>query len=438
MNQVTLYSSLGPEKGFGPPRRTNEFVSFLKQNGFEVNIITSKLVKEELKSPWYKPSLVLWIKSILKSDIFIFYPAVPAIVPVILSFLRKNVIVDYYAPDFVEFYDKSIHDSKTVNKYRYACYRKKLFLLINSGNVIITSSKESKLFLTGIAYEHGLVPQSLYQEDKNLDSIFPVIPYGISKTDIKEDYSKKIVCDYFANLDFSKPVFVWGGGIWNWFDPFLLIKAVLELKKEGVEFKIIFPGFSKKPKSFMKIDMSNEFYDEVKKQKLEDYIVFENKYLPYDECIALFSSCRAGFSIAIDSLENTLAYRTRILDYIASGLPVIATKGDVLADVIEKYKLGVVIEPGSVNQLAEAIKHISSNDDFFNECKNNIMEIQELFLWSNLLKPLLNITKTNKIKRKKHLLLLYTFFQYSLYRVLFWVADYKNIFGRVKAILSKH
>ena len=130
MNQVTLYSSLGPEKGFGPPRRTNEFVSFLKQNGFEVNIITSKLVKEELKSPWYKPSLLLWIKSILKSDTFIFYPAVPAIVPVILGFLKKDVIIDYYAPDFVEFYDKSIHDSKTVNKYRYACYRKKLFLLI--------------------------------------------------------------------------------------------------------------------------------------------------------------------------------------------------------------------------------------------------------------------------------------------------------------------
>jgi hypothetical protein len=56
-----------------------------------------------------------------------------------------------------------------------------------------------------------------------------------------------------------------------------------------------------------------------------------------------------------DTLEARLAFRSRVLDYIWAGLPIIATRGDATSDLVKHYRLGVVVDYADDAGVANAI-----------------------------------------------------------------------------------
>ena len=45
---------------------------------------------------------------------------------------------------------------------------------------------------------------------------------------------------------------------------------------------------------------------------------------------------------------TTKTFRTRLLDYIWAGLPMVVTRGDPLAELVDVQRLGIVVPPGDV------------------------------------------------------------------------------------------
>jgi hypothetical protein len=62
-----------------------------------------------------------------------------------------------------------------------------------------------------------------------------------------------------------------------------------------------------------------------------------------------------ALTLHTDSLETRLAFRSRVLDYIWAGLPVVATRGDATSDLIAAYGLGIQVRPNDVAGVAAAI-----------------------------------------------------------------------------------
>jgi glycosyltransferase involved in cell wall biosynthesis len=54
-------------------------------------------------------------------------------------------------------------------------------------------------------------------------------------------------------------------------------------------------------------------------------------------------------------LESHLAFRSRVLEYIWAGLPIVATEGDVTSDLITRHQLGEVVPHGDVEAVAAAL-----------------------------------------------------------------------------------
>jgi len=88
---------------------------------------------------------------------------------------------------------------------------------------------------------------------------------------------------------------------------------------------------------------------------LDGRTVFFNDWVPYAERENYLLEADVGVSLHRDHLETRFSFRTRFLDYVWAGLPIVATRGDVLSDQVRADGLGVVVEPNDVDGVAQAI-----------------------------------------------------------------------------------
>ena len=96
---------------------------------------------------------------------------------------------------------------------------------------------------------------------------------------------------------------------------------------------------------------------------LEGRSVFFNRgWVPYEERRSWFAEADVGVSAHLDSLESRLAFRTRLLDHIAAGTPLVVTRGDVLADLVEARGLGRTVDPGDVQGWVTALAELLEDE----------------------------------------------------------------------------
>ena len=93
-------------------------------------------------------------------------------------------------------------------------------------------------------------------------------------------------------------------------------------------------------------------------------------------------------SAAKDLAETRLAFRSRILDYLWAGLPVVTTSGDVLSDLVHEKELGIVVPPGDVGQLAHALVQLLSDPARRAECAARATHVAEEMSWDRCVEPL--------------------------------------------------
>ena len=78
--------------------------------------------------------------------------------------------------------------------------------------------------------------------------------------------------------------------------------------------------------------------------------------MPYAERAAYLLEADLGISCHHPHIETRFAYRTRLLDCIWAGLPMLVTGGDVLADLVAGEDLGATVPPDDPAAIAAALR----------------------------------------------------------------------------------
>jgi glycosyltransferase involved in cell wall biosynthesis len=91
---------------------------------------------------------------------------------------------------------------------------------------------------------------------------------------------------------------------------------------------------------------------------LTDRSVFFGDWVPYQDWANVLLEASAGISLHPDTAESRLAYRSRALDYIWSGLPMVVTRGDAISEIVEAHGLGEVVDYGDDAGVASAIRRV--------------------------------------------------------------------------------
>jgi glycosyltransferase involved in cell wall biosynthesis len=150
---------------------------------------------------------------------------------------------------------------------------------------------------------------------------------------------------------------VWGGGIWNWLDPLTLIEAVERVARTHPDVRLYFPGARHPYQDFVPdMAMRRAAVQLSKERGLDGKHVFWGEWVPYEQRQNYLLEADVGCSLHFDTIETTFAFRTRILDYVWAGLPMVVTRGDAASEWVERYGLGVVVDYRDVEGVSTAIK----------------------------------------------------------------------------------
>jgi hypothetical protein len=183
-------------------------------------------------------------------------------------------------------------------------------------------------------------------------------------------------------------VVLWGGGLYPWFDPALVVRSVAALAPR-LPVRLVLPGGVHPNPNAPPMHTLTEVTDLARELGVLGRNVFIlDKWVPYHERAGLFLEADVGVTTHRDHLETRFSFRTRVLDYIWTLLPVVATAGDVMADLIAREGLGATVEAGDAAALTEALATALTSDQWRRSAKANLTRLRPSLTWEEAARPL--------------------------------------------------
>jgi hypothetical protein len=118
------------------------------------------------------------------------------------------------------------------------------------------------------------------------------------------------------------------------------------------------------------------------------HVFFNDGWVEYSERQNFLLEATLGVSTHFESIETRFSFRTRALDYLWAGLPIVATEGDSFCQLIEDEHLGLTVPPEDPRALEEAILRLLSDREMAEACRARVAEVRKDFRWSVVLEPL--------------------------------------------------
>lgn len=313
------------------------------------------------------------------------------------KYARKKIIIDAYDPLPLEVLEQfKHHPSQIRNEYHNASINSLIFNFQMADSILCASEKQRDFWL-GFLLSQKLITPSSYDLDHSLRHFIDVVPFGLPSSPpqktgpgLREIYK----------FDADDKILLWGGGIWNWFDPLSLIRAMEILSHRRQDIKLVFMGVKNPDPSVMEMSMCREAIQLAKQFNLLDRTVFFNHgWVPYAERHNHLLDATIGVSTHFDHLETRYSFRTRLLDYIWAQLPMIATQGDCFAELIEQHELGAVVPYQNERAIVQAILSLLEEKEKINTIKGNLAQFGSRFYWTNVIKPIEQMISLPSVKK---------------------------------------
>ena len=306
---------------------------------------------------------------------------------------RKYVVADIYDPmHFEQLEQAHEHPEPEWKRHVEAATISMNEQLAQCDFFLCASDRQRFLYLGQLA-ALGRINVANYAHDPQLDGLLAVVPFGMEEDAPK--HTRKVLKGVHPAIGARDKVILWGGGLYNWFDPETLIRAVAGLAERRPNVRLFFQG-TKHPHPGVPemgvVARSRELARELGVYGTQ--VIFNDSWVDYADRQNYLVEADAGVSAHFDHVETTFSFRTRILDYLWGGLPMVVTEGDSFADLIMRENLGVVVPERDPGALADALERVLYDVAFIAETKANIARVRADFVWSKTLEPLLEYARS--------------------------------------------
>jgi hypothetical protein len=306
------------------------------------------------------------------------------------------VLVDIYDPFHLEGLNLRKGEAPAE---RYATARSDTEVLnrqLSRADFLVCASEKQRDFWLGQLAAIGRVNPATFDADESLRSLIDVAPFGLpSEPPEKQAKVLKGVVDGIAEDDF---LLLWGGGIYNWFDPLTLIRAVGEVAAEHPDLKLYFMGAAHPNPAVPKMRMAAEAQRlATELGLLGTHVFFNDGWIPYEQRADYLLEADVGVSTHFEHIETAFSYRTRILDYLWCSLPILATEGDSLSRLVDAHDLGVTVPAEDVRALATAIRRLRDDRELYAACRRNVEDLAPGMTWERALEPIAAFCRTPRV-----------------------------------------
>jgi glycosyltransferase involved in cell wall biosynthesis len=320
-----------------------------------------------------------------------------------LEKLARHLVIDLYDPYLFE-YLQHAHPRHPSWGYLRQWYRLNQQML--AGDFFLCANERQWDYWLGRLCALGRLNPEEHTRDASFRSLLNVVPFGLPAEGPKK--TAPALRGVVPGIGEDDLVLLWAGGLWQWLDPLTPIRAIQKVAAERSNVKMVFLGGRDPNPRNRAMGMGEEARNLAKELKLLDRAVFfHDEWVPYDQRHNFLLEADVGISAHPATVEARFAFRTRVLDYIWAGLPMILSAGDDFGDWVERERVGIAVQPQDLQGWTRAIRLMAENASQRQQMKQRLSELASNFLWQKAAEPLLRYCekpyKTSRVSplRKK-------------------------------------
>jgi len=310
-----------------------------------------------------------------------------------LGRLDKPLVVDVYDPFGIESLPLLIDKPEAELVRRHTAVLDALTDLFTYGDFFICASETQRDFWLGWLEATNRINGATYGDDATFRNLIDVVPFGIA--DDPPQHAQAVLKGVYPGIGEKDRVILWGGGVYNWFDPLTLIRAMDRICAQRDDVKLFFMGVRHPTPGASGGDMADRAVTLSLELGLLNRCVFFNEWTPYRERQNYLLEADLGVSLHFDHLETHLSFRTRLLDYIWAGLPMVVTRGDVLSEVVERERLGWTVDGQDVEQVTSAL--LTGLDARRGDFSDRFAALAQTLVWERGMRPLLDFCREPRL-----------------------------------------
>lgn len=267
---------------------------------------------------------------------------------------------------------------------------------LSRGDFFLCASEKQRDFWLGQLAGAARINPSTYDDDSSLRRLIDVAPFGLPEEPPTQ--TAHGIRGAIPGISEHDKVVLWGGGVYNWFDPLTLIRAIDAARHHIPDIRLVFMGMVHPNPDVPEMAMAHRtrmLSDELGLTNV--HVFFNETWVPYEERANLLLDADIGVSCHFDHIETEFSFRTRILDYLWAGLPIVCTQGDSFATLVEKEGLGLTVPPEDPEALSAAMVSLLTNDDARHSAGAKASDVARQFTWRVALKPLLDFMAAPRV-----------------------------------------
>jgi glycosyltransferase involved in cell wall biosynthesis len=298
------------------------------------------------------------------------------------------VAIDLYDPWLIE--NLSYADSLGFGPFRndHATW----VLQMSRGDFFLCSSEEQRTFYLGFLAALGRVNPERLAGDPDLESLIAAVPFGVPE-ELPPHHP------ILPPRTTGEVRFLFGG-LYDWYDPWTLLDALVLLGlSDGRSWRLLLirnPNPESTPQRLMteveaRCRRLGWWKDRV---LLLDWVAADRRYDLLRDVDVLVAPHRP-------SLETRLSLRTRFLDAMAAGCPVVTSGGGAMSRMLREHDAGWVVPPGDAEQLARALVEAVDDPGARARRRAGAAALLADFQWDRALAPLVRFLREPRLDESK-------------------------------------
>lgn len=300
----------------------------------------------------------------------------------VLECPRLPTAIDLYDPWLVE----NLHYTGSLGLDPYRNDHASWVLQLSRGDFFLCSSEEQRLFYLGFLAALGRINPERTAADPDLRGLIAPVPFGVPEE----------IPEHRPLLPERRPgerrlLF---GGLYDWYDPWVLLDALERLdtpagstgadRLDWVLLLVRNPNPESTPQRLLR-----EVEERCRRLgwwgtrvQVLDWVPAERRWDLLRDADVLVAPHRA-------SVETRLSLRTRFLDALAVGCPVITTEGGTMARLLREHGAGRVVPEGDAAALAETLRTtLDEGEGTGKDTREGVRRLLDGFRWERVLEPL--------------------------------------------------
>jgi glycosyltransferase involved in cell wall biosynthesis len=229
---------------------------------------------------------------------------------------------------------------------------------LHTGDRFICAGEKQRDLWVGTLLAERLVTPELHDADPTLRSLIDTVPFG-APSEPPEPPAGSPIRERFPAIREGDDILLWSGGIWNWLDAETAIRAAGTLSERRPGTRLVFMAASGAGPAKEATQRAKALAREL--GLMDEVVFFNDGWVPYDQRGGWLLDADCALSTHVEHLETRFAFRTRMLDCFWAGLPIVCTRGDELADRVDRDGLGETVPPADPEEAAAAVERVLDN-----------------------------------------------------------------------------